>query len=118
MKRRGRKGFTLFEVMISLAVVGGLLVTLISTLNYHLGIAGRHEFLTVASVLARNKIGELERNPAPGKGIFPAPHEQYLFETGVKESPFPGVAEITVTVTKESDSVTFSQLIEKGRSSL
>lgn len=109
------RGFTLLEVMISLAVVGGLLVTLIYTLNYHLAIAGRHEFLTVASILARDKIGEMERKPVAAKGDFPAPHEAYHFETDVKDSAFPGIAEISVIVKKDDDKVTMSQLIEKGR---
>jgi prepilin-type N-terminal cleavage/methylation domain-containing protein len=36
-----QKGFTLLEVMISLAIVGGLLLTMIYSLNYHLGVAER-----------------------------------------------------------------------------
>ncbi len=37
--RVGDGGFTLIEILIALAIVGGLLVTLAVTLNHHLGIA-------------------------------------------------------------------------------
>ena len=42
-------GFTLLEILIALAIVGGLLVTVIASLNYHLGIVERHETITVAT---------------------------------------------------------------------
>src|SRR5208337_2336842 len=58
---RSLTGFTLLEIMIAVAVIGGLLVSLISSLNYHLGIAERHEFVTVASLLAKDKLAEVEK---------------------------------------------------------
>jgi len=42
--------------MISLAIVGGLLVTLIYALNYHLGIAERHRSVTISTALASEKM--------------------------------------------------------------
>ena len=53
---RSLTGFTLLEIMIAVAIIGGLLVSLIYSLNYHLGIAERHEFATVASLLAKDKL--------------------------------------------------------------
>src|SRR3990172_1016500 len=94
-----KKGFTLLEVMIALAVVGGLLVTLIYTVNYNLGIAERHEFATTATLLAREKIIEAEKTLSAEKGTFPEPYSGLRFETEVKDSQFPGVAELSVTVT-------------------
>ena len=63
-------GFTLLEIMIALAIVGGLLITLIYTLNYHLNLAERHETVTIASLLAREKIIEMEKSLGNKKGIF------------------------------------------------
>ncbi|HYA31506.1 MAG TPA: type II secretion system protein, partial [Thermodesulfovibrionales bacterium] len=62
------KGFTLLEAMISLAIVGSLLVTLIYSLNYHLGIAERHRTVTVSTALAKEKIYAMEQAPATDKG--------------------------------------------------
>jgi prepilin-type N-terminal cleavage/methylation domain-containing protein len=48
-----RDGFTLLEVLIAIAIVGSLLVTLIYTLNYHLGLAERQKTITIATLLRR-----------------------------------------------------------------
>jgi general secretion pathway protein I len=110
--RRSRAGFTLLEVMIAVAIIGGLLVSLIYSLNYHLGIAERHEFVTVASLLAKDKLAEVEKNPVPQKGDFPDPFSDYHFESTVGGSPYPGIAEITVTVSRGKESVNLSDLVE------
>lgn len=99
--------------MIALAIVGGLLVTLLYTLNYHLGIAERHEFVTVASFLARDKMLEAEKNPAPSKGTFPEPYSSYSYQTLIKDSSFPGLYEMSVTVSQGGREVVFTELTTK-----
>jgi general secretion pathway protein I len=108
--RGSLSGFTLLEIMIAVAIIGGLLVSLIYSLNYHLGIASRHEFLTVASLLARDKLAEVERNPASDTGQFPDPYSAYHFETVAKKSSYPGILEISVTVSRGDETVTLSDL--------
>lgn len=98
--------------MIAIAIVGGLLVTLIYTLNYHLGIAERQEFLTVASLLAREKMGEMEKKPESKQGDFPAPYSNYHFVTQLKESPFPDMSQISVVVSDGKDNVKLVELIQ------
>ncbi|MBI5639753.1 MAG: type II secretion system protein [Nitrospirae bacterium] len=110
-----QKGFTLLEIMIALAIVGGLLVTLIYSMNYHLGIAQRHEFITVASLLAKNKLAELEDSPLNVKGDFPEPHAAYHFAAEVRDSSYPGISEIIVTVTKGDEEVKFRELMERAK---
>jgi len=114
-KSLNRGGFTLLEVMVSLAIVAGLLVTLISSLNYHLGIAGRHEFVTVASMLAREKLRESAGRAAAGKGDFPEPHADYSFTTEARETEYPGIALLTVTVSRGDERVTFSEMVQRAR---
>ncbi len=109
---KSSQGFTLLEIMIALAIVSGLLVTLIYTLNYNLGIAGRHEFVTVASFLARNKLAEVAIAPADGDGSFPEPHAEYQFHSEVKQYPFPGISQISVTVKRDKEEIRYSRLIE------
>lgn len=112
---RARSGFTLIEVMISLAVIGGLLVTLLYTLNTHLSVAGRHVTITVATMLAKGKLAEMEKGPASLHGNFPEPHADYSFETTFKDSAFPGLAEISVTVKNGPEQVNLSGLILKPK---
>lgn len=109
------KGFTLLEVMISLAIVGGLLVTLIYTLNYHLGIADRHRTITISTNLAKDKIYEMETNPIEIKGNFPEPYSGFSYETNVMDSSFPGMSEIQVVVRNGKEKIILSELIRKPK---
>jgi len=104
-------GFTLLEVMIALAIVGGLLVTLIYTLNYHLGIAERQTTLTIGSMLAKEKMADMERTPGNTKGEFPEPYSDFRYATGIERSNFPGMSEMHVTVSSGKEKVELVELI-------
>ena len=110
-----QKGFSLLEVMLALAIVGGLLITLLYSLNYHLTIADRHETVTIATMLAKSKLIEIEKNPTSAKGDFPDPYTNYQYTTEVKDSVYPGIIEFSVTVVNGKESVKFSELIEKPK---
>lgn len=112
---RSLTGFTLLEIMIAVAIIGGLLVSLIYSLNYHLGIAERHEFATVASLLAKDKLAEVEKKLFIQKGEFPAPYSDYHFESVIRESSYPGISEITVTVGRGNEAVQLSDLVENKK---
>ncbi len=108
-----KAGFTLLEVLIALAIVGGLLVTLIYTLNYHLSIVERQETITVSTLLAKNKIAELEKSRENKKGVFDAPYDGYSYETFIKESPYIGISEIIVVVKAGKEEVKLNEFISK-----
>ena len=101
--------------MISLAIVGGLLVTLLYTLNYHLGIAERHRIITISTNLAKEKMYTMERNPVAGKGQFPEPYSGFSYETNIRDSLFPGMSEIWVVVRNGKETIALSELIRKPR---
>lgn len=109
MKRAG--GFTLIEVMVALAVVGSLLVTLLYTLNYHLGIAERHETSTKALMLAKEKLAAVRKAPAPAEGKFPEPYSDYAFKAEVMESPYPGYTGVSVTVARGKERLTLREIV-------
>ncbi len=108
-----KDGFTLLEVLIALAIIGGLLVTLIYTLNYHLSIIERQETITVSTLLAKNKMTDVEKSPENKKGVFDAPYDGYTYETFVKESPYVGVSEIIVVVKAGKEEVKLNEFISK-----
>ena len=110
---RGRNGFTLLEVLVALAIISGLLVTLIYTVNYQLGIVGRQETVTIATLLAKSTLTELEKKPESKKGQFDSPYEAYTYETAIKDSPYPGVNEITVLVSAGQEEVKLNEFIFK-----
>ncbi len=115
LNSREADGFTLLEVMISLAIVGGLLVTLLYTLNYHLGIAERHRNTTISTSLAKEKMYAMEKKPVTDKGQFPEPYSSFSYETAVRDSSFPGMSEISVTVREGKESITLRELVRKPK---
>lgn len=110
-----KDGFTLLEVMLALAIVGGLLITLLYSLDYHLTIAERHETATIATMLAKSKLIEIEKGPTATNGDFPDPYAQYHYTTEVRDSAYPGIIEFSVTVVNGKENVKFSELIEKPK---
>src|SRR5512139_2440203 len=109
------KGFTLLEVMISLAIVDALLVTVIYTLNYHLSLAERQSAVMITTTLAQQKLVEMQRSPADTSGSFEGAYGDLAFRTSVSEALFPGMVEISVTVTGRGETVTLAELILKPR---
>ena len=60
LKSRHNNGFTLLEVMIALAIVGIVLVTLIGLETRTIQLAERQERVTQATLLAQEKMTEVE----------------------------------------------------------
>ncbi len=54
------KGFTLLEVMVALAIMSGVVLTVISSVNFHLSLVARDREETIALLLARSKLEELQ----------------------------------------------------------
>jgi type II secretory pathway pseudopilin PulG len=116
MRRVSREtGFTLLEVMIGLAVTGGLLITLIYTLNFNLMLADRQLAVTNMINLAGEKMNELRLNPQAGKGTFDKPFAGYSYETSVRESTVPSWSEIDVAIEFGKERITLSELIRKPK---
>jgi hypothetical protein len=99
MKIRDRKGFTL--------------VTLIYTINYQLSLVERQEAVTVATLLAKSKMADMEKSPDNRKGVFEAPYDWYRYETFVKESPYAGISEIIVVVQTGREEVKLNEFVFK-----
>ena len=94
------KGFTLLEVMIALAIMAGVILTVISSFNYHLSVVDRNREETVATVLARTKLEDptFKMNVA-GKGTFAPDWPDISWETTVTPmEEIPGVSRETLTV--------------------
>jgi general secretion pathway protein I len=98
------KGFTLLEVMIALAIMAGVILTVINSFNYHLSAVNRDREETVAVLLARAKLddpgfkaGEKE------KGTFAPDWPGIAWETVITPTDFPGVNRLTLTVSWDGE---------------
>jgi len=97
-------GFTLLEVMIALAIMAGVILTVISSFNHHLSVVNRDREETIAVILARAKLD----NPGfmtsdGGKGTFAPDWPEIAWTTDVKPTEYPGVSRIKLTVTWDAE---------------
>ncbi len=91
------KGFTLLEVMVALAIMAGVLLTVITSFSHHLSVVSRDRDETVAILLARAKLEELEMPNAQSdkkSDSFAPDHPE--MEWLIAEEPLK-VGEITLT---------------------
>lgn len=98
------KGFTLLEVMVALAIMAGVVLTVISSVNYHLSLTTRNNEESVALLLARAKIEELElldkeKLSQEKEGTFKPEWPEYSWKAEITPSPVPVFKILTVTVT-------------------
>jgi len=98
------KGFTLLEVMVALAIMAGVVLTVISSVNYHLSLTARNNEESVALLLARAKLEELElldqeQLAQQKEGSFKPDWPDYSWEAEISPSPVPVFKNLTVTVT-------------------
>lgn len=99
------RGFSLLETMIALAIIGIALVTLLGLGNRSINISGRLQKITQATLLAQEKMTEIELKAQAGtfdlqseEGSFVAPFEIYRWYTEFEETPLAAVKMVSVTV--------------------
>jgi general secretion pathway protein I len=93
------KGFTLLEVLIALAIMSGVVMTVIVSFNYHLGIVARDKGETVAVLMGRAKIDDPAfRTLPPGKGDFSPARPDITWEKKVSDTEFPKIKRMILTV--------------------
>jgi general secretion pathway protein I len=111
--RAENKGFALLEALIALAIIGGLLVTVIYTVNHHLGIADRNETRTVAATLAWDKLIDVKAGMEAKEGDFADQYADYHYKAEIKDSPFPGISEVSVSVKRGKEEVVLKEYLRK-----
>lgn len=97
------KGFTLLEVMISLAIMAGVILTVLGSVNYHIGIMANERDSTAMTLLARNRLAELEQAPAKGEGTFAPSHPELSWKADLQPADLPGLQKLIVKVKRGSD---------------
>ncbi|MEK7773476.1 MAG: prepilin-type N-terminal cleavage/methylation domain-containing protein [Deltaproteobacteria bacterium] len=96
------KGFTFIEVMVALAILSGVIVTVVTTINYHLTVVERLRKTTYAAMLARVKIEEINilGPPPSAQGDFTSyGRPEYGWEYISEDFMIKDVKKVHVTVT-------------------
>lgn len=100
----------------ALAIVGGLLISVIELVNYHLWVIDRQEGRAVAMMLGKEKLRELEAAPVLAveeKGRFGPPYADYEYEARIADSPVPALKLLVLTVKKGIDPVTLKMFLRR-----
>jgi len=97
------RGFTLLEVMVALAIMAGVIVTLLGSVNYHLGIIAGERDSTTMTLLARNRIAEIEQAPVKGEGTFAPSYPELSWKADLLPADLPGLQKLVVKVVRNSD---------------
>lgn len=98
------KGFSLLEVLIALAIMSGVIMTVIVSFNYHLGIVVKDKEETAAVLLARARIDDPGFAALPaGKGTFAPARADIAWEKTVVATQLPGVQRMILTVSWDSN---------------
>lgn len=100
---RDRKGFTLLEVMIAMAILAISLVAVFRSQSQSVSMLSEARFLTTASLLAQGKMAEMEsvkpQELINGNGVFGEDFSDYSWRVEVKDTAFQYLKKIDVIVT-------------------
>jgi general secretion pathway protein I len=97
-------GFTLLEVMIALAIMAGVILTVISSFNYHLSMVERDRQETMAVLLGRAKMDDPDFRPGEReKGTFAPDRPEIAWAVDIKPTDYPGVNRVILTVSWDSE---------------
>ena len=95
------KGFTFIEVVVALAILSSVIVTVITTLNYHINVVYTIKSITTATILAKEKIEDININglPSVNEGNFAPSISDFRWSLRSKDLALYGVKKIYLTVT-------------------
>lgn len=94
------KGFTLLEIMVALAIMAGVILTVITSFNYHLSVVGRDKEETAAVLLARAKLEEPGFIDLQNKnGTFAPDHPEIAWRAETVATEMPTLQKLVLTVT-------------------
>lgn len=99
----GGRGFTLLEVVIALAIMAGVVLTLLGTVNYHLKVIAEERDSTAMTLLARGRMAEVEQSPAKGEGSFAPAHPELKWNAELLPATLPGLQKLVVRVQRSGD---------------
>lgn len=102
---RMRQGFTLLEVVIALAIMGTVILTVLGSVNYHLGVIANERDNTTFTLLARARMAELEQSPLQQKseGSFAPNHPELKWQAELFPTQLPALQKLVVKVRRDAD---------------
>ena len=107
-----KKGFTLLEIMIALAIIGLTLVTVLHTINYHSNVSYENIVTTQMVQSAKEKISDIETDPVNSRGNIEG--TDFTYENIISATDDPGIIELKTVVKGHGKEVALNELIRKA----
>ncbi|MBI2413147.1 MAG: type II secretion system protein [Deltaproteobacteria bacterium] len=102
----GEDGFTLLEAVVSLAILSGVIVTIIYSINYNLKTTERLKTISTATNLAREFFQEMDVSGVPDvrEGAFPD-RPGFTWRLEMEDMSIEGVKKLKLDVTSGVEAV-------------
>jgi general secretion pathway protein I len=100
------RGFTLLEVMVALAIMAGVILTVLGSLNYHLSSIAAERDSTVLTLMARTRLAELEQQtavPQKSEGTFAPQQPDVTWRAELFPTKVPLLQKLVVTVHRRGE---------------
>ena len=100
------RGFTLLEVVVALAIMASVILTVLGSLNYHLDSIAAERDITTLTILARNRLVELEQQgglPQKSEGTLAPAHADITWRAELFPTKIPALQKLVVTVQRRGD---------------
>lgn len=95
-------GFTLLEVMVALLIIATSFIVLLHSRNQSVLAADYARRMTIATLLATEKMGEMEQgelsNTGEDIGNFGEDYPEFMWKTAISDTPYEQVREVRVEV--------------------
>lgn len=99
----GEQGFTLLEIMVALAILGGVIVTALASISYHLSVMDSNMSKTLASMLVVDKFERIRLSGEAGDedGVFGPAYEGFAWSFTKEKSGYSGISKESLTVSRD-----------------
>ncbi len=96
------EGFTLFEVMVAIAIIAIALVAIMRSLSMSVGVTGKSKNIFIATILARGEMARIESRGFPDvgdeKGDFGEDYPNFRWEKSIGLTELKEMRKVVVTV--------------------
>ena len=104
-----KRAFSLLEAFLALAICAGLLMTVVSVVNYHLKVIIKCKQRDGLYAVAGNMFELIKKKSINGQGRLAEPFADYSYQANLSDAPYQGIELLTMKITGPKEEFTFSE---------